>query len=127
MIVGAGRVLAAAATALVVASACADRDPGPAADPDLGDPARGRSLAQSYGCGSCHSIPGVRGADSLVGPPLVAFGRRSFIAGTLTNSGPNLARWIADPQGVRPGTAMPDLDVGPEDAADIAAYLLSLR
>jgi hypothetical protein len=27
---------------------------------------------------------------------------------------------------VRPGTAMPDLDVGPVDARDIAAYLLSI-
>jgi cytochrome c1 len=53
-------------------------------------------------------------------------GRRGYIAGHLPNNGPNLIRWIRDPQQVDPGNAMPDLGVGDVDARDIAAYLFTL-
>jgi cytochrome c1 len=72
-------------------------------------------------------VPGVRRAHGLIGPPLVHFSRRGYIAGELTNGSSNLQRWIQDPRGVEPGTAMPDLGVTPQDARDIAAYLLGLR
>lgn len=80
-----------------------------------------------YGCGACHRVPGVPGADGLVGPPLDSWSHRSFIAGALPNNQANLVDWIVDPQAVEPGTAMPDLDVDESDAEDIAAYLLSLE
>ena len=35
-----------------------------------GDPTRGRSAISRYGCSTCHTIPGVSGANGLVGPPL---------------------------------------------------------
>lgn len=91
-----------------------------------GNPEQGRAALVDYGCIACHRIPGVPNADALVGPPLDAFGERSYIAGSLPNNQDNLVRWITDPQGVEPGTAMPDLDVTSDDANDIAAYLLSL-
>lgn len=87
---------------------------------------RGEELIQTYGCGTCHTIPGVRGADGLVGPPLTSFRERGYIAGRLTNTPENLARWIADPQDVDPETAMPDLGVSRSQAEDIAAYLHTL-
>jgi hypothetical protein len=62
-----------------------------------------------------------------VGPPLTSFANRSYIAGQLVNSPDNLIRWIMDPQGVEPGTAMPDLGVIPEVARDMAAYLYTLH
>jgi hypothetical protein len=34
-----------------------------------GDPHRGKQMIQAYGCQSCHTIPGVGGANELVGPP----------------------------------------------------------
>lgn len=91
-----------------------------------GDSRRGPELIEEYGCGSCHSVPGVTGANGRVGPSLEGFGQQIYIAGELVNTPENLVRWITDPQGVEPGTAMPDLDVSDEDARDIAAYLLSL-
>lgn len=99
----------------------------PAAPVPGGYPARGAELISSYGCGSCHTIGGIRGADGLVGPPLTGFEQRSYIAGELPNSPQNLQRWIMDPQQVEPGTAMPDLGVTAADARDIAAYLLQRR
>jgi len=92
-----------------------------------GIPANGAADIQRFGCGSCHVIPGVAGADGTVGPPLTDFADRGYIAGELPNNGDNLIRWIMDPRGVEPGTAMPDLDVSDRQARDIAAYLFTLR
>ena len=55
------------------------------------------------------------------------FARRAYIAGQLPNDPENLVRWIQDPQGVEPGTAMPNLGVTAAVARDMAAYLYTLR
>ncbi|MGW4589748.1 c-type cytochrome [Amycolatopsis thermoflava] len=110
-----------------LAAACSSVSSAPPSEVPDGNPERGAGLIQQYGCASCHSVPGVRGADGLVGPPLDHFGSRSYIAGQLPNNGQNLQRWIRDPQAVEPGTAMPGLGVTPLDARDIAAYLFTLE
>jgi cytochrome c2 len=83
----------------------------------------GRGLIARYGCGACHSIPGVPGADALAAPPLDHFYERSYIAGRLPNTEDNLLKWIQDPQQVEPGTAMPNLGVTQDEARDMVAYL----
>jgi cytochrome c1 len=90
-----------------------------------GDPQRGRDLIAQYGCGSCHVIDGVRGADGTVGPPLAHFGTKRLIAGTLPRTRANAIRWIRDPPAVKPITLMPVLGVRGQDARDIVAYLYS--
>jgi cytochrome c2 len=92
-----------------------------------GDPDRGRELIASFGCGSCHTIPGIEGADAVVGPPLTDMGRREYIAGNLPNEPPNMIRWLVDPQAVEPGTAMPNLGISERQARHMAAYLYTLR
>ena len=92
-----------------------------------GDPARGRAAIERYGCGTCHTIPGVRGADALVGPPLTQVGGRAYVAGVLTNSPENMIRWIRDPRAVDSLTAMPTLGVSDGEARDIASYLYTLK
>ncbi len=91
-----------------------------------GDPVRGALVLRDYGCHSCHVIPGVRGANALVGPPLTAWSQRHYIAGTLSNTPENLIHWLQYPQRVEPGTAMPDLAVTEQDARDMGAYLYTL-
>jgi len=91
-----------------------------------GSPDVGKREIAEHGCGSCHDIPGVKGADGLVGPPLTKFGRRSYIAGELNNTPDNLIRWLRDPQGVEPGTDMPDVGLSAVEARNIAAYLEGL-
>jgi cytochrome c1 len=108
------------------AAACSTTPPPPPPQSTNGLPQRGAQLIQHYGCGGCHTIPGVPRAEGLVGPPLTRFGSRSYIAGELPNNADNLRRWITNPQAVEPGTAMPNLGVGEVDAQDIAAYLLTL-
>jgi cytochrome c1 len=57
----------------------------------------GRDKIQYYGCGSCHTIPGVDGAHGLIGPPLTRFAKRMYIGGVLQNTPENLQTWIRDP------------------------------
>lgn len=92
-----------------------------------GDPQAGKQLVVNYGCGSCHTIPGIYRARGVVGPPLYFFGRRTMIAGELPNSPENLVRWLRNPPGVEPGTAMPNLGLDDQQAQDIAAYLYTLQ
>lgn len=92
-----------------------------------GNPQQGKKLIVGYGCGSCHTIPGIYTARGVVGPPLMFFSRRTMIAGELPNSPENLVRWIRDPKAVEPGTAMPDMGLSDQQARDIAAYLYTLR
>ena len=88
-----------------------------------GDPRRGESMFIQYGCGSCHASRGVRTATGSVGPPLDGIAVRTIVAGKLANRPENIEKWIREPQQVSPGTAMPDLNVGGEDARDITAFL----
>jgi len=92
-----------------------------------GSPAAGKLAIREFGCGACHTVPGVRGADGLVGPPLTHFARRSFIAGEASNTADNLIKWIQAPESIEPGTAMPNLGVTEGMARDMAAYLYTLR
>jgi cytochrome c2 len=94
-----------------------------AASEVAGDPRRGESMFIQYGCGSCHALKDVRTAVGSVGPPLDGIATRTIIAGHLANKPDNMEKWIRDPQQVSPGTAMPDLNVGEQDARDIAAFL----
>jgi len=87
----------------------------------------GQRLLAQYQCGSCHSIPGVAAARGNIGPPLERWGGRSYIAGQIPNGPVALARWIASPQALVPGTLMPDMGVSEGDARAIAAYLMSLK
>ena len=88
-----------------------------------GDPHRGEAMFIQYGCGSCHALKNVRTATGMVGPPLDGIALRVIIGGHLANNPNNMEKWIRDPQQVSPGTAMPDLNVGGEDARDITAFL----
>lgn len=111
---------------LLAGCALGDTDE-PAQSVTAGNPANGRRLLYSYGCGSCHAIPRVGEADGTIGPPLSGLGSRLYIAGVLENTPDNLCRWIAQPQEVQPGNAMPDTGVTQQQARDMAAYLYTLR
>jgi putative membrane protein len=126
------RARAAAAALLVVVALAACERPRAlseeaAAQVVGGDPERGALAFRRYGCGSCHSLSGVPGADGLVGPPLGGIGARAYVAGVLTNTPENLTRWIQSPQEVDSLTAMPDLGVSSGDARDIATWLYTRR
>lgn len=92
-----------------------------------GDARRGRELIEGYGCGTCHTIPGVRRARALVGPPLGGMADRGYIGGVLPNTEADMIRWLQNPPAVDPRTVMPNLSVSEKDARDMTAYLFRLR
>ncbi|MFY3549606.1 c-type cytochrome [Achromobacter insolitus] len=71
-------------------------------------------------------IPGIAGARHHVGPSLAGIAQRPYIAGGVPNTPASMERWLRDPAAFKPGTAMPDLGLGAQEARDIAAFLYTL-
>jgi cytochrome c len=88
-----------------------------------GDPAHAPEIMRRYGCGGCHTIPGIPGADGQAGPPLSGLIHRVYIAGVAANSPENMIRWIVTPQQLSRRSAMPTTGISEAEARDVAAYL----
>lgn len=88
-----------------------------------GDSGRAPALIRRFGCGGCHTIPGIPGADGLVGPSLEGLRRRVYVGGVTLNTPEALVRWIVSPQAVSPRSAMPATGIDEAGARDVAAYL----
>ena len=92
-----------------------------------GDADRGRTVIRKYGCNTCHTIPGIQGAEALVGPPLTGIAQRMYIGGVTTNTPDHMIAWIQNPKQFDSKTAMPNVGVTHRDAVDIASYLYTLK
>jgi cytochrome c oxidase subunit II len=78
-------------------------------------------------CSSCHAIQGTP-AHSHVGPDLTHIGSRTSLAAlTIPNTPAHLAKWLRDPQQVKPGSQMPDLNLTDAQARQLTRYLESLK
>jgi len=113
--------------AVLTLSACSDKASKQSRLLTNGNPDRGKTALTSYGCVACHTIPGVRGSNSLTAPPLIGISQRSYLAGMLENTPANLRSWIQHPRKVNPHTAMPEQGVTDQDASDMVAYLYTAR
>ncbi len=95
-----------------------------------GDAAAGRELFRSKGCIACHVAQGVPGATGTIGPNLNGIGDPAKKP-TLTDGGANtpehVREWIKDPQKLKPGTMMPNLQLTDKEADDLTALLLTLK
>ncbi len=89
--------------------------------------ARGQVVFTREACAGCHTIRGTQ-ATGTVGPDLSDFGSRRWIGSvTVANTAANLARWIADPESIKPGNLMPPTSLSSDDRDAIAAYLEGLK
>ena len=88
-----------------------------------GDTARGRQLVESIGCYGCHTI-GNEGDLAWADPR--RFGPNLAGTGSKVNEA-WLYDWIKDPRHYWAETRMPDLRLTDGEAADIAAFLMSLK
>ncbi|HZZ60130.1 MAG TPA: cytochrome c oxidase subunit II [Roseiarcus sp.] len=78
-------------------------------------------------CAACHTVRGTV-AEGKLGPDLTHLMSRSTIAaGILPNNPGYLSGWIANPQNLKPGALMPDLDISGPDLASIRSFLLTLN
>jgi len=113
-----------------------------AAPPVRGDARRGKVLAQSLGCRACHTFTP---PETFCTADQVAQGRshgtpdqpgacevaRSF-APNLSNEGLKtnerwLFAWLKDPAALWPQARMPSLRLADQEAADLSAYLMTLK
>ena len=67
-------------------------------------------------CQACHSLGGTGGN---VGPALDGVGNRFNDA--------DLRAWLSDPQAIKPGTAMPDLNLDEQQLASLTTFLLAQK
>jgi cytochrome c oxidase subunit 2 len=94
--------------------------------PPAREAAQGLQAFLAGGCVACHAIQGV--AFGVVGPDLTHFGsRKTLAAGLLPNTPEHLARWLANPPLVKPGTLMPKLPLTQAQLSVLVAYLGSLK
>jgi cytochrome c oxidase subunit 2 len=101
----------------------------PAALPALpsAEATRGEVDFRGKTCVSCHAIGGER-PPAQVAPDLTHLAQRTTLgAGVLANDPEKLALWLHDPQGVKPGSHMPDLHLSEPEVNDLTAYLETLR
>jgi cytochrome c oxidase subunit 2 len=78
-------------------------------------------------CGACHAVRGTRAGGKL-GPDLShLMSRKTLAAGTLPNVIEHLSDWIADPQSIKPGNPMPEVDLSARELNAIVAYLGTLK
>jgi cytochrome c oxidase subunit 2 len=99
----------------------------PAPEPSSEMARRGREIFLKGPCVMCHKISGTPAGGS-VGPDLThVAGRRTIAAATLPNNRGNLAGWIANAQGVKPGSQMPRMNLSAGELEALLSYLETLQ
>jgi cytochrome c oxidase subunit 2 len=87
----------------------------------------GHDVFVQRSCIMCHTIAGTP-AGSSVGPDLTHIATRpSIAAATLPNTRQNLARWILNPQLIKPGVKMPASPLSSADLNALLDYLETLK
>lgn len=96
--------------------------------PQLNDQAAsGEQVFLNGPCVGCHTIDGTK-AQGKVGPNLTHFASRSFFAGgTITSDPVDLAKWLANPDALKPGTLMPNLHLSQTQIDELVAFLSDLK
>ncbi|MEZ2410658.1 cytochrome c oxidase subunit II [Bosea sp. RCC_152_1] len=103
------------------------RQRAPAAAPADAEQEAGRAVFMSRGCAACHSVRGTQ-ARGRLGPDLTHVGsRRMIAAGLVETTRGSLAAWIADPQTMKPGNAMPMVSLSGDELRAVSAYMAGLR
>ena len=86
----------------------------------------GAKIFASSPCTTCHMIQGI--SKGYIGPDLTHFASRTTIAAAvLKNTPENVAKWIENPQEIKPGANMPPLLMPGPKLNALVAYLESLK
>ena len=109
----------------------AGQTPGTSGGDTQGTAEKGKELYASKGCGACHAVKNVAGAVGTIGPALDGIGntttRPNIAGGALKNTPENMAKWLANPASVKPGTTMPNLNLSQTDTNNLVAFLSTLK
>ena len=97
--------------------------------PPVNDPQAhgGRALFFSTSCINCHAIQGTQ-AHGTFGPDLTHLMSRATLAsGAVPNTPENLRAWVRDPQTLKEGCLMPNMQLTDTELDHIVTYLLTLK
>jgi cytochrome c oxidase subunit 2 len=97
--------------------------------PTVDDPhvRAGRDLFQSTSCMNCHRVDETV-ASGTFGPDLShLMSRATLAAGAAPNTPENLRTWVRNPQQLKPGSLMPDMQLSEQELDQLVAYLLTLK
>jgi cytochrome c oxidase subunit II len=87
----------------------------------------GRAVFLSNSCVNCHAIQGTT-ASGRFGPDLThLMNRETLGSGVTVNTPENLQAWVRDPQQVKPGALMPNMQLTEDELNQVVAYLLTLK
>jgi cytochrome c oxidase subunit 2 len=87
----------------------------------------GRDVFFATACINCHSI-GETKARGTFGPDLThLMSRETLGAGTVPNTAENLRAWVRDPQTIKEGCNMPNMQLTDNELNQIVAYLMTLK
>jgi cytochrome c oxidase subunit 2 len=99
----------------------------PAPSPDGEAATRGARDFATMTCVKCHDIAG-NGERARAGPDLTHIAERATLgAGVMKNSPAELARWLRDPQAIKEGSHMPNVQLTDAQVADFVAYFETLQ
>src|SRR5262245_59120899 len=89
--------------------------------------ATGRERFFSTSCGNCHAIQGTS-AKGTFGPDLThLMSRQTLGSGAAPNTPEKLRAWVRNPQAIKEGCLMPDMQLSDQELDQIVAYLLTLK
>ena len=81
----------------------------------------------SLSCINCHTVSGTAAAGKF-GPDLThLMSRKTLASGAIPNDPEHLRKWIKDPQEIKPGNMMPDMQLSEKELDQVVAYLSSLQ
>ena len=101
-----------------------DQRQPPVDDPRVQD---GRDLFLSTACINCHTV-GETVATGTFGPDLShLMSRETLGAGVAPNDRDHLRTWVRDPQLLKPGCLMPDMQLTEAEVDSVVDYLVTLR
>ena len=89
--------------------------------------AEAHSLFRAKGCIACHMAPGIPEAVGTIGPDLEGLASRAMIADVMELTKENLAKWIHDPQAMKPDTVMLNVGLSDPEVETLVTWLLSLK
>ena len=86
-----------------------------------------RTTFLSLNCINCHTVSGTV-AKGTFGPDLSHLMNRATLAsGMVPNTIENLRAWVKDPQTIKQGSLMPNMQLNPRELDQVATYLSSLK
>lgn len=87
----------------------------------------GRNVFFANSCVNCHTIGGTS-AQGKFGPDLThLMSRETLAAGAATNTTDNLRLWVRDPQKIKVGCLMPNMQLTDEEVDQVVTYLQTLK